>query len=61
MSEDTREATRRPWAADPDDRPGMEWNVHIVDASEPNDRVAFMSNGPRSEAKARAALQDPTP
>ena len=46
------EATARPWAADPDDRDGMEWNVHIVDASEPDNRIAFMSNGPRSVANA---------
>ena len=52
MSTDTREATPRPWAIDPDDRPGMEWNIHIAQADDLNRRIAFMtSNGP-SEANA---------
>jgi hypothetical protein len=34
-----------PWIADPDDREGMEWNIHILDAK--GDRVCFMtSDGP---------------
>ena len=40
-----------PWFADPDDRDGMEWNVHIYEAT-PGNRVCFMSNGPCSEANA---------
>lgn len=44
--------TPLPWAAEPDDREGMEWNVHIVEAAHPHVRVAFTSNGPDSEANA---------
>lgn len=44
--------TPGPWAADPDDRPDMEWNIHIVSADDPDLRIAFMANGPRSEANA---------
>lgn len=48
------EHTPTPWAADPDDREDMEWNIHIVEASQPHMRVCFMtSNGP---AEANAAF-----
>jgi hypothetical protein len=46
------EATKRPWVADPDDRDGYEWNIHILQAANTNIRVCFMSNGPSSEANA---------
>jgi hypothetical protein len=46
------EHTPTPWAADPDDREGYEWNVHIVEAARPHMRIAFTSNGPDSEANA---------
>jgi hypothetical protein len=46
------EATPLPWAADPDDRPDMEWNVHIYAAKTPGDRIAFMSVGVVAEANA---------
>jgi hypothetical protein len=45
-------ATPRPWAADPDEREGYEWNIHIVEAADPHMRIAFTSNGPGSEANA---------
>ncbi len=45
-------ATKRPWIADPDDREGYEWNIHILQADDTNIRVCFMSNGPASEANA---------
>lgn len=40
-----------PWTADPDDRPGYEWNWHVLDAK--GDRVCFMAHGPDTEAKVR--------
>jgi hypothetical protein len=37
-----------PWTADPDDRPGYDWNIHILDAK--GNRVCFMtSDGPSEE------------
>lgn len=45
------EGLHLPWTADPDDRPGYEWNWHVFDAK--GDRVCFMANGPDSEAKVR--------
>ena len=45
------EGLHLPWTADPDDRPGYEWNWHVLDAK--GDRVCFMANGPDSEAKVR--------
>ena len=44
--------TPTPWVADPDDREGYEWNIHILDRK--GDRICFMtSDGP---AEANAAL-----
>lgn len=45
-------ASPRPWAIDPDERPGMEWNVHIVERDRPHMRVCFMTSGPEAEANA---------
>lgn len=46
-----------PWAADPDDRPGYEWNVHIVEAARPHMRICFTSNtGDSGLSEANAAL-----
>lgn len=55
MSEDVKSGghTPTPWYADHDDREGYEWNIHILKSDDPNMRVAFMSNGPNSEANAR--------
>jgi hypothetical protein len=36
-----------PWAVDPDDRPDMEWNNHIVQAAYPHMRVCFMAHAGR--------------
>lgn len=36
--------TPEPWAIDPDDRPGMEWNNHIVAANSPGMTICFMSH-----------------
>ena len=33
------------WAIDPDRRPGMEWNRFVVQAHDPELRVAFMAAG----------------
>jgi hypothetical protein len=42
--------TPTPWAVDPDDRPGMEYNIHIVESARPHHRVCFMaSDGPNAE------------
>ena len=51
--------TPGPWAVDPDDRPGMEWNNHIVQQARPNFAICFMTrSGKRdnSEAEANARL-----
>ena len=46
--------TPTPWAADPDWREGYSWNIHIVDAANPDMRICFMtSDGP---AQANAEL-----
>lgn len=48
-----------PWAVDPDDRPGMDYNNHIVVAASPHLRVCFMCHdGPakQDEWDAKAAL-----
>lgn len=33
-----------PWRIDPDDRPDMEWNNHIVSVSEPGTTICFMTH-----------------
>lgn len=39
-----------PWVADPDWREGYSWNIHIVQGSNPDMRVCFMtSDGPAQE------------
>lgn len=39
--------TPGPWSVDPDDREGMEWNIHIVAKDDRDMRICFMaSNGP---------------
>ena len=40
--------TPTPWFADPDDREGYEWNIHIVQESNRDMRVCFMTNGPEA-------------
>lgn len=46
--------TATPWAVDPDHRPGMGWNAHVVEAADPDNRVCFMTSGP--EGKINAAF-----
>lgn len=48
-----------PWAIDRDDRPGMEWNNHIVACVKPDMAICFMTNSygdDNSEAEANARL-----
>lgn len=46
-----------PWMADPDDRLGYEWNIHIVEAARPHMRICFTSNtGNSGLSEANAAL-----
>lgn len=51
--------TPGPWEIDPDYRPGMSWNRHIVDGSGEG-RICFMSNpgelGNHRECEANARL-----
>jgi hypothetical protein len=46
------EHTPTPWYADEDSREGMEWNIHIVQHDNPNNRVCFMTSDGPSEANA---------
>lgn len=51
--------TPGPWAIDPDDRPGMGWNNHIVRLADPNIAICFMSHSGRkdnSQCEANARL-----
>lgn len=51
--------TPGPWMTDPDDREGMEWNIHIVQADAPDNRICFMaSDGPEANANLIAAAPD---
>lgn len=43
------EHTKEPWAIDPDDRLGMEWNNHIVSVANPDRTICFMSHDGTSE------------
>lgn len=36
--------TKEPWAVDPDERPGMAWNNHIISADNPNMTICFMAH-----------------
>lgn len=46
------EQSPTPWAADPDDREGMSWNIQIVQEGNPNMRVCFMTSGPEAAPNA---------
>lgn len=43
--------TKEPWAIGRDDRPGMQWNNHIVSLNDQNQTICFMShdNTPENE------------
>lgn len=45
-------ATPTPWAADPDWREGYSWNIHIVDAANPDMRICFMTSDGPAQANA---------
>ena len=36
--------TKGPWMVDPDDRPGMEWNNHIISKDKPYLTICFMTH-----------------
>ena len=46
------EHTPTPWAADPDWREGYFWNIHIVDAANPDMRICFMTSDGPAQANA---------
>ena len=59
MSENNH--TPEPWAIDPDDRPNMHWNNHIVSEANPNIAICFMAHdgteqNERGEANARRVV-----
>lgn len=43
------EHTKEPWAVDPDNRDGMEWNNHIVSEKNPHLRICFMAHDGTNE------------
>lgn len=56
--------TPGPWAIGRDDRPGMEWNNHIVQRLNPNIAVCFMTHSgsdDNSEAESNATLISAAP
>ena len=50
-------ATEGPWSVDPDDRPDMEWNNHVVMENMPNHTVCFMTHDPKDNSEQEAAAQ----
>lgn len=46
------EHTPTPWHADPDWREGYSWNIHIVDAANPDMRICFMTSDGPAQANA---------
>jgi hypothetical protein len=46
--------TKGPYAVDPDDRDGMEWNRFIVEAARPHMRLAFMANSGDDDERGEA-------
>ena len=53
LREKAEKATLGPWVVDPDTRPGMEWNNHIV--TEAGFRVCFMAHSGAADNEATAA------
>ena len=51
--------TPGPWLADPDDRAGMEWNIHIGRRNDPDERICFMTSDGPVEANARLIAAAP--
>lgn len=56
---ETKGHTLGPWAISRDDREGMEWNLHIVSAPDPNLTICFMAHdgdGKNEHGEANAHL-----
>jgi hypothetical protein len=49
-------ATAGKWAVDPDDRPDMEWNNHIVQVGSPT-TICFMTHEPLDNSPQQAAAE----
>ena len=49
-------ATAGKWAVDPDDRPDMEWNNHIVQVGSPT-TICFMTHAPLDNSPQQAAAE----
>lgn len=47
--ERTEMHTQEPWMVDPDNRPGYEWNNHIVSATDTNQTICFMTHDNTAE------------
>lgn len=56
LEELRKAATPGPWAVDGDDRPGMEWNNHIVQANSSH-TICFMTHDPRDNSGQQAAAE----
>lgn len=52
MTDNDGGATPRPWVADPDWREGYSWNIHILDAANPEMRICFMTSDGPAQANA---------
>jgi hypothetical protein len=50
------EATARPWLIEPDDRPGMDWNNHIVQQN--GNAVCFMAHSGKPDNQQHAAAAE---
>jgi hypothetical protein len=51
--------TPGPWIYDIDDRPGMEWNIHILTEADLDKRICFMTSDGPSEDNARLIAAAP--
>lgn len=56
LEELKEKATKGPWSVDPDDRPDMEWNNHIVQVGTDN-TICFMAHDPRDNSGQQAAAE----
>ena len=56
LTELLAKATKGPWSVDPDDRPDMEWNNHIVQVGTDN-TICFMAHDPRDNSGQQAAAE----
>lgn len=56
LTELLEKATKGPWSVDPDDRPDMEWNNHIVQVGTDN-TICFMAHDPRDNSGQQAAAE----